>query len=317
MQTHAKTFTLAARFLDRDRRAATEVLYAFFRTVDDLVDERPHDADLHEIHAELERWYTLISDPESAQSSTSPLAQALGRVMLEYDIPPAFLHGLLDGLIDDLNGRPILTFSDLERYSFRVAGTVGLAMCHVLGATTPSALMAACAVGIGMQITNIVRDVDGDLRRGRIYLPADEIAHFGVARESLQQRQVTPGLIELIRLQIQRADRYYAAGSTGVSELPSRVRYPIRVAIDLYGEILREVERREHNPFLGRAAVAGPRKAILAGRTAVRQLARRPVPALAPLDVLGPAALCELHRVGVPLGLRRTDLNDEPSLASA
>ncbi|MCC7368294.1 MAG: phytoene/squalene synthase family protein [Chloroflexi bacterium] len=317
MRQHARTFSLAARFLDPNRRAATEVLYAFFRTVDDLVDERPADADLREIHVELERWHRLVSDPEAAQVSCSPLARALGRVMTEHAIPPAYLHALLDGLTDDLDNRPILTFPDLERYAFRVAGTVGLAMCHVLGATTPSALTAASAVGIGMQLTNIVRDVDADLRQGRIYLPAEEIARFGGAEEALQRRRMSPALGDLLQLHVERADRYYLAGSAGVPELPARVRYPILVAIDLYREILRAVERRALNVFDGRVVVGRPRKALLAGRVALRQLTGYAQPTRTPLDVLGPAALSELQRVGVQPGARRATPDNQPALASA
>jgi phytoene synthase len=311
MRKHARTFTFAASFLDRDRRRATEVLYAFFRTLDDLVDERPPDADIRQLHAELAHWDALISDPERARTDRSPLAQALSAVMLRYEIPPAYLQALLQGLADDLNGRPIATFDDLERYSFRVAGSVGLAMCHVLGATTPSALIAASAVGIAMQLTNIVRDVDGDLRRGRVYLPSDEIARLPGALESLCTRRSSPALRELIRLQIGRARVYYAAGSLGVPELPPRVRFPILVAIELYSEILMQVERQRYDVFAGRAVVGRRRKVLLAGRAALRQLAR---PAGGtPLTTLGTAALAELAQVGVPL---HTDVT-RPALVQA
>jgi phytoene synthase len=301
MRKHARTFTFAASFLDRDRRRATEVLYAFFRTLDDLVDERPPDADIPALHAELRHWDALVADPERAHTDTSPLAQALAGVMLHYQIPPAYLQSLLNGLADDLDSRPIATFDDLERYSFRVAGSVGLAMCHVLGATTPSALVAASAVGIAMQLTNIVRDVDTDLRRGRIYLPSDEIARLPGALEALCARRSSPPLRELIRLQIERARRYYAAGATGVAELPPRVRFPILVAIELYAEILMQVERQHLDVFAGRAVVGRRRKLMLAGRAALRQLARPAGANGAPMAALGPAALAELAGVGVPL----------------
>lgn len=306
MRKHARTFTFAASFLDRDRRHATEVLYAFFRTLDDLVDERPPDADIGALHAELQRWDRIVSDAEGVQNDGSPLARALGTVMSQYQIPPAYLQALLRGLSDDLDGRPIATFGDLERYSFRVAGSVGLAMCHVLGATTPNALIAASAVGIAMQMTNIVRDVDADLRRGRVYLPSDEIARLPGALEALCTRRTSPALRELIRLQIARARRYYVAGATGVAELPPRVRFPILVAIDLYSEILKQVERQHLDVFAGRAAVGRRRKVLLAGRAALRQLAWPVSSGGLPLKTLGPAALVELASVGVPIHTDRT-----------
>jgi len=225
MRKHARTFTFAAGFLDRERRHATEVLYAFFRTLDDLVDERPQDADIDQLRAELHRWDALVADPERALGAPSPLARALGATMLRYEIPPAYPQALLRGLEDDLDGRPIATVHDLERYAFRVAGAVGLAMCHVLGATTPTALAAASAVGIAMQLTNIVRDVENDLRRGRVYLPSDDLAQFPGALEALCVRRMSPPLRDLMRHQIGRARRYYLAGATGVAELPPRVRF--------------------------------------------------------------------------------------------
>jgi 15-cis-phytoene synthase len=317
MRRHARTFTVAASFLDRDSRRATEVLYAFFRTLDDMVDERPPHADIALLHAELGRWHTLLSDLDRAAHDDAPLSRALAGVIVQYQIPPAYLQTLLLGLADDLDGRPILTFDDLERYSFRVAGSVGLSMCHVLGATTPSALVAASALGIGMQLTNIVRDIDGDLRRGRIYLPAEEISQHPGAAESLMARRCMPALHQLVQLQIERARRYYAAGALGVPELPARVRFPILVAIDLYAEILREVERRQLDVFAGRAVVGRRRKALLTGRAALRQLTWPPAERGSPIATLGPAARAELERVGVPLAGLVCPSEDDSALVGA
>jgi phytoene synthase len=325
MRRHARTFTFAASFLDQDRRRATEVLYAFFRILDDLIDERPADVDIAQLHGELARWDALVADPERARSDESPLARALADVMLRYKIPPAYLQSLLRGLADDLNGRPIAAFDDLERYCFRVASSVGLAMCHVLGATTPSALMAASAVGIAMQLTNILRDVDADLARGRVYLPSDEITRLPGAMESLCTRRSSPALRELLRLQISRARQYYAAGTTGVSELPPRVRFPILVAIELYSEILVQLERQHLDVFAGRAMVrrrrklvlagrAAFRQLVLAGRAAFRQLARPAGGSGTVLATLGPAAVAELVSVGVPIPVLRTANSTQPAL---
>ncbi|MGE3272662.1 MAG: phytoene/squalene synthase family protein [Chloroflexota bacterium] len=301
MRKHARTFTFAARFLDRDRRHATEVLYAFFRTLDDLVDERPPNADIEKLRAELQRWDAIVGAPERALEAADPLARALATTMLHYQIPSAYPQSLLRGLEDDLDGRPITSFDDLERYSFRVAGSVGLAMCHVLGATTHAALTAASALGIAMQLTNILRDVDADLSRGRTYLPADEIAQFDGAYDALRTRRTTPALQALIRHQIGRARHYYAAGALGVPELPARVRFPIRVAIDLYGEILCQVERQHHDVFAGRAVVGRRRKLLLAGRSAFRQWSRKASDGQPASAVLGPAARAELVSVGVSM----------------
>ncbi len=312
MRRQARTFSFAARFLDPERRRAVEILYAFFRTLDDLVDERPDDADIDAIRAELRRWKAFVCEPERAGSATDPLARALAATMLHYRIPPAYLCTLIRGLEDDLDNRPILTFEDLERYALRVAGSVGLAMCPVLGATSTAALAAASALGIAMQLTNIVRDVAADLNRGRVYLPADDLNQFPGAAESLAARTVSPPLQAVLRLQVTRARRYYQWGALGIRELPYRVRPPILIASALYEEILAQVENRGLDVFAGRAVVSRQRKLVLAGRALLR-LAQPMPPASHPYatNALGPAALSELASVGVT-GL--TDVPPPPSV---
>ncbi|MBA2447212.1 MAG: phytoene/squalene synthase family protein [Chloroflexi bacterium] len=276
MGAKARTFALAARFLDPERRRATEVLYAFFRTLDDLVDERPIGADPAPIAAELADWDRWLAQPRQADGD--PLKQALAETLETYAIPPRYLRVLILGLREDLAGHPMASFDDLERYSFRVAGSVGLAMCHVLGATSRTALLAAASLGIAMQLTNILRDVADDLSRGRVYLPADELERFG-CHDALIAGSLDDPLRALLRFQIARARRYYEAGTAGIAELPLSVRYPIALAALLYGRILDCVEAQGYDVFSHRAALSRRRKVLLAGRVAIAmQMERHRIP---------------------------------------
>jgi phytoene synthase len=303
IRTKARSFAFAARFLDPERRRATEILYAFFRTLDDLVDERPPGADPAPIMAELERWDAWLREPSRRRDGGDPLRVALAETLEAYAIPAGYLQALLRGLHEDLERRPIRCFDDLERYSFRVAASVGLAMCRVLGATSPRALMAAASLGIAMQLTNILRDVGDDLARGRVYLPADELERFGSGR-ALASRSVDDGLRALLRFQVERARRYYGAGRAGIVELSPEARYPIALAAELYSRILAKIEARGYDVFSHRAVVSGREKVALASRLALSMQVRRHhrdrgtarfASARTEADIcLGPAALAEL-----------------------
>ncbi|MDP8921412.1 MAG: phytoene/squalene synthase family protein [Chloroflexota bacterium] len=305
IRTKARSFAFAARFLDPERRRATEVLYAFFRTVDDLVDERPPDADVEAIRAELLRWSRYLAAPTRSPLADDPLARALAATLDRYAIPPSYLLALVRGLEDDLDGRPIETEDDLETYSFRVAATVGLAMCHVLGATSRRALVAASALGIAMQLTNIIRDVADDLDRGRCYVPGELLDRFPGARDALAERRMNAPLRAVLHTQVGRARRYYRAGLCGLAELPPDARFPIAVAAELYGRILDVVERRDCDVFAGRASIGRRSKLVGTARLALAMrtravLGRDSGTEADPEGSLGRAALAELLAVGAP-----------------
>ena len=336
IRTKARSFAFAARFLDPERRRATEILYAFFRTLDDLVDERPSDADVAPIRAELRRWARHLAAPEAGPLAHDPLAhdplahdplahdplaRALRATLDRYAIPSRYLLALVRGLEDDLDGRPIDSEDDLELYAFRVAATVGLAMCHVLGATNRRAIAAASALGIAMQLTNIIRDVADDLDRGRCYLPRDLLDRSPGARDALAERRMNEPLRVLLRDQVATARRYYRAGLSGLAELPPDARFPIAVAAELYGRILDVVERRDCDVFVGRASIGRRAKLVGTARLAVAMRARAVLGRDGSADVdpelcLGPAALAELVAVGAPPFVSTIAWSDLPAEAA-
>jgi phytoene synthase len=261
----ARTFTLAARFLPAPRRDATVVLYAFCRMMDDLVDEPPVGLSPSAIHAQLREWRRWLDATDGPSPAPAELAVALRDVIARYELPTMYLTQLLDGLESDLGVVEMPDFVALRRYCFQVAGTVGLAMCHILDARQPEALAAAAELGVAMQLTNVLRDLGADLRAGRCYLPADELTHFGCPPDRLRalaiQRRPSDEVRALLRFQIARARGYYARGLAGVWLLPPDVRPAILVAGRLYRAILATIEANGYDVLDRRAVVSRTVKA--------------------------------------------------------
>jgi phytoene synthase len=261
----ARTFALASRLLPRGVREDVDLLYLVLRTLDDLVDlEGDRDGGRR------------VADPEArlgaveawARSSAPPAPTRETRILDDLSrrhpaLPRDAVADFVAGMRQDLAGPRIGTEADLDAYCYRVAGTVGRLMAAILGGEGPAADAAARSLGIAMQRTNIVRDVDEDLARGRVYLPADALARHGISAATLADADRRPLLAE----QIARADAAYAAGIRGI-RLLRHGRRSIRAAAVLYREILRQVERdglgarRPH-----RAIVPRHRKAWLVLRT--------------------------------------------------
>lgn len=246
----ARTFALACRLLPRDVRDDVYALYLVFRTLDDAVDEGWPDAG--ERLAAVEAW--AAGETGLARTREVDLLEDLaGRHPLPRDAFADFCAGMRD----DLDHVPICTDRDLDRYCYRVAGTVGVVMAHVLGMKDPErAVPAAAALGQAMQRTNVLRDIDEDLRTGRVYVPRLAIERCGGS--------LAPGEREAILVdQIARADALYEVGCAGIALL-SRGQRAIGAAAAMYREILRQIERDGYGARPGRAVVPRRRKLVVA-----------------------------------------------------
>jgi phytoene synthase len=186
---------------------------------------------------------------------------AFRRTVRERSIPRNLFEALLDGMEMDLDVTRYATFHDLDRYCYRVAGVVGLMMTHVFGYRSERCWPNALALGTAMQLTNILRDVAEDLRMGRIYLPQDELARFGVDEAQLAEGSVNDNFRALMRFQIDRARRYYQEAEAGIPWLiGDSSRLTVRVMARLYGGILGAIERQGLDVFQARARVSTARK---------------------------------------------------------
>jgi 15-cis-phytoene synthase len=246
----ARTFALACRLLPRACRDDVYLLYLVFRTLDDLVDERDLEAPARV--AAVAAWAAGAAGPRT------PEVALLARVDARTPLPRSALAAFCAGMRTDLDGLAFATEADVDRYCYRVAGTVGEVMAAVLGTIDDArARPAAAALGIAMQRTNILRDIDEDAAAGRVYLARETVRRFGPAVPGARR--------DLLRDQIARADALYDAGLAGVPLL-LRGGAAVRAAGWMYREILREIERGGYGALPGRAAVARPRKLWIAAR---------------------------------------------------
>lgn len=266
LATHGRTFHFAARFLSPKHRQQVLTLYAFFRTLDDLVDRRVEEGRrIENIRLELEDWKDWFVASHAFPAPQEPLGSKLATLLSDYPVPTRIFLDFLEGVASDLEPQEIFDFSELYRYCYRVAGTVGLAMAQIMGASSTQALIAAQSLGIGMQLTNILRDVGGDLASDRIYLPMEDLERFGSSRAHLvrlykERNGPDERFRALMRYQVARAHRYYVRGMSGIWLLPRNCRLPILVAGRLYRRILTAIEQKDYDVLRSRAATSLPEK---------------------------------------------------------
>jgi 15-cis-phytoene synthase len=292
----ARTFWFAARFLPAHTRVPVHHLYSFARAIDDLVDE-PTSLETEQQRSTLDAWHAWLRVPLAAEHAPDPrLAAQVLPLLADNRVPARYLQLLVEGVASDLDSREMASWPDLRDYCFKVASSVGLAICHLLGAgDDPPARAAAVDLGIAMQLTNILRDLWNDASAGRVYLPADELAAHASSREHLLwlgSKVATDGpsaidapFRELMRSQIHRARAHYESGLEGVSRLPPDARFAILVAGGLYAAILDEIEAAEYDVFSRRAATSGWLKLSSTARWWLAYRTRQP--RLAPLAANG------------------------------
>ena len=260
----ASNFYYAFFMLPRAKRDALCALYAFMRLVDDVSDVEGPAARSPESLAvrrvALARWRNLLDQTVAGDHSLHPILPAFADTLRRYQIPPRYFHDLISGAEMDLTETRYATFERLQEYCYRVAGTVGLTCLSVFGSDNPHAPELAERLGIAFQLTNILRDVRGDLELGRIYLPEEELARFGCSAEDLARGVVTPALRELLRMQAERAWRFYADGAPLVGRIHPDSRAALWALIRIYSSLLARIEERDFDVFSGRVRLTTPEK---------------------------------------------------------
>ncbi|HEY3500076.1 MAG TPA: phytoene/squalene synthase family protein [Polyangiaceae bacterium] len=261
---HSKSFSLASRLLDPAAREDVAVLYAWCRRADDEVDlapiaERPER--VARLYAELEAIYAgeVLGPPVLAEF------QALVR---RRGIPREYPQALLDGMRSELGAVRVATLEELLLYSYRVAGVVGLMLCHVFGLSDPRAKENAAHLGIAMQLTNICRDVREDAERDRRYLPGDVLSACG----DLHGRELVRSAVERI---LALASRYYRSADAGFYALPLRAALAARAARSVYAAIGDELARRDFDALRGRVRVSGWKKLVLVASAVLKEVTER------------------------------------------
>ena len=257
------SFAYSFRFLPDARRRAITALYAFCREVDDVVDEA---AEPGVARMKLAWWRVEVAAMYGG-TPQHPVTQALKVIVGEYALPREHFDAIIDGMAMDLEQNRYLDFATLERYCHRVAGVVGLLSAEIFGYTDPATRGYAHELGIAFQLTNIIRDVGEDARRGRIYLPQDELHRFGVSAADILGRKVTPGFQALMAFQVDRARAYHARALAALPARDRRAQRPGLMMAAIYRALLDEVERDGYRVLDRRISLTPLAKAWIAWKT--------------------------------------------------
>jgi phytoene synthase len=256
----ARNFAFGIMVLPRPKRQAISAIYAFARRVDDVADGPLPPAEkrtlLEELHEGLDR-------PPDADAMWIALADARAR----YPIPAAALHAFVDGGLQDLEQERYADFDELAGYCRKVAGAVGVACTAVYGADEPR---RAETLGIALQLINIMRDVREDWELGRVYLPQDELAAFGVSEDDIAAGRATDAWRALMVHQGDRARRHLADGLTLLDYLDSRSAACVSTFAGLYRATLERIEAAGYDVFTARPRLSTATKLRIVGRGLLR-----------------------------------------------
>lgn len=250
-------------FLPKAKRDAMYTVYAFCKAVDSAVDEPTAGSNPKD---ELKHWREELEAVYSG-TPTTPIMVSLACHVKALGIPKAYFEELIKGVEMDLVKRRYETFDELSLYCYRVASIVGLICLHVFGPTTPHAQDYAVDLGMAFQLTNILRDLGTDAEQDRIYLPREDLAHFGYSEADLLQRKDSPQLHELVRFEAGRARQYYAKARAALESLPASDRRALTVAEIMravYSRILDRIERPGHQIFGPRVRLSTSNRLALA-----------------------------------------------------
>ncbi len=253
-QRTGKTFHLATRFLPERVRHPTYVLYAFFRTADDVVDD-PEPAPLPERRARLADLRAAALGRELADD---PVISAFSEVREHHDIPAEEVHAFVDAMAADIEPTGFDSYTDLESYMRGSAVAVGNMMVAIMDpADTAAARPHARALSEAFQLTNFIRDVREDVvDLDRIYLPKETLAQYGVGEEQIRNLQFTEGMAAAVRSELTRAECHYRQGVAGIHHLPEDCQFPVLLSAVLYAEHHRLIRAQEYDVVSSRPTLS-------------------------------------------------------------
>lgn len=256
----ARNFYYAFAALDAERRDAICSIYAFMRRCDDLSD------DAGGSEAGLEAWRRDLDEALGGRIPGDPLWLAFAATAERYRIPHAYFHDMVDGVSSDLWRRSFASFDELYRYCYQVASVAGLSLIHVFGYRGEEALVLAEKCGVAFQLTNILRDVREDASNGRIYLPAEDLARFGVDAAALLDGRESGRFRELLAFEAKRARGYYDEARPLLKMVDVSCRGSLWALIEIYSRLLTRIERSGYDVMASRMRVPTAEKLWLLGR---------------------------------------------------
>jgi len=258
------SFYYSFLFLPPERRRAITAVYAYCREVDDVVDEI---SDSVAAEATLGWWRNEVRELFRGYP-THPVTRALQPfVDREFGISEQRMTAILDGMELDLRQNRFLDYAALRRYAHHVAGVVGEISASIFGATDAQTLQYAARLGLTLQLINVIRDVGDDARRGRIYLPLDEMQRFDVKAADLLGARYVEGFVPLLQFQAQRAKATYREALTLLPAVDRKAQRPGLIMGAIYSTLLSEIERENFQVLHQRIALTPVRKLWIAWRT--------------------------------------------------
>jgi phytoene synthase len=257
------SFYYSFLFLPAERRRAIMALYAFCREVDDVVDECNDPA----IAATKLAWWRQEIARVAGGQPQHPVGLALQAAAARFDLPPEQLLEIIDGMEMDLQQSRYLDFKGLSLYCYRVASVVGLLAAGIFGYGDRQTQKYAHDLGMAFQLTNIVRDIGEDARRGRIYIPMDELKRFEVPAADILNARYSDNFRELMKFQVERAEKYYAQALAQLPAVDRRSQRPGLVMAAIYRTLLDEIRREDYRVLHQRIALTPVRKLWIAWKT--------------------------------------------------
>ena len=260
------SFYYSFLFLPSERRRAITALYAFCREVDDIVDEV---SDVGVARTKLAWWRTEVANLFAGHPQ-HPVTKALAPFTASHGIDAGRMNEIIDGMEMDLVYHRYPDFDSLRLYCHRAAGVVGQLSASIFGYSEASTLEYAESLGIAFQLTNIIRDVGEDARRGRVYLPQDELARFGLTPEDILERKGGEPFVKLMRFQSERAQSYYDLAFSKLAPADRRSQRAGLIMAAIYRTLLDEIQRDDFQVLEQRVTLTPVRKLWIAWKTWVR-----------------------------------------------
>jgi len=272
---HGKTYYLATLLLPKAKRPFVHALYGFARYADEIVDDLASTLTDAEKAAELKTWGDGVLSGLKSGDSNDQVGRALIDTVNRFAIPHEHFVAFLHSMTMDLTVTKYANYEALMEYVYGSAAVIGLEMVPILGALSQGAYEPAEKLGVAFQLANFIRDVGEDLDRGRVYLPQDELAQFGVDREMLEARKLTPQITAALKFQIERVRQLQREATPGILQLEPASRPCIEAASELYCGIVDEVEAIGYDIFNKRAKTSTGRRMRVAGKAYVKAIAAR------------------------------------------
>ena len=257
----SSNFYYAFMLLPVERRRALYAVYAFCRFVDDIAD----DDTVREPEALLTRWREEL-EQVFAGAPGRPVSRALAENVRRFAIPRRYFEDVIDGVEMDLTRRRYATFDELSLYCRRVASAVGLICIEIFGYRNPSTRIYAERLGLAFQLTNILRDVREDAERGRIYIPLEDLARFGVAEDEILGGAFSDRFQQLMAFEVERARQFYRAAELALTAEDRPAMIAAEAMRLIYGALLERIARANYRVLDRRLALSTPRKLYLVGR---------------------------------------------------